>query len=101
MWLSLRVRHFRCSDPRCPRRVFAERLPSVVELYARKTARLREILLRVGFALGGEGGARLVERLGMKANPSTQLRRLHDAQTRSFPSPIAIPWSGPSRTART
>lgn len=48
--LSLRARRFRCSDPRCPRKIFAERLPSVVEPYARKTARLREILLLVGLA---------------------------------------------------
>ncbi len=88
--LSLRVRRFRCNDPGCLRRIFAERLPSVVEPYARKTVRLREILLLVGFALGGEAGARLVERLGMKASPSTLLRRLHGAPTRSFPSPEII-----------
>lgn len=90
MRLSLRVRRFRCSDPRCLRRIFAERLPSVVEPYAPKTAWLREILLLVGFALGGEAGARLVERLGMEASPSTLLRRLHGARTRSFPSPEVI-----------
>jgi transposase len=43
--LLLRVRRFRCAEPGCPRRIFAERLPSVVEPYARKTVRLREILL--------------------------------------------------------
>lgn len=88
--LSLRVRRFRCSDPRCPRQIFAERLPQVVEPYARKTTRLEEILLLVGFALGGEAGTRLVERLGMKASPSTLLRRLHGAQTRSFAVPEVI-----------
>jgi len=88
--LSLKVRRFRCSDLRCPRRVFAERLPKVVEPYARKTIRLQEILLLVGFALGGEAGARLAERLGMKASPSTLLRRLHGAETRSFPLPEVV-----------
>jgi len=88
--LSLRARRFRCSDPRCSRKIFAERLPSVVEPYARKTVRLREILLLVGLALGGEAGARLVERLGMKASPSTLLRRLHGAQTHSSPLPEVI-----------
>ncbi len=88
--LSLKVRRFRCPEPSCPRSIFAERLPSIVEPYARKTARLREILLLVGFALGGEAGARLAERLGMKASPSTLLRRLHGAQVRSFPPPEAI-----------
>ncbi len=28
--LRLRVRRFRCSDPRCPRQIFAERLPHAV-----------------------------------------------------------------------
>src|SRR5215208_2251773 len=37
--LSLLVRRFRCSTPECPRRIFAERLASVVEPYARKTMR--------------------------------------------------------------
>src|SRR5215210_4623488 len=32
--LSLRVRRFRCSRSGCPRRIFAERLPSMVEPYA-------------------------------------------------------------------
>src|SRR5918911_591004 len=48
--LSLLVRRFRCSVPECPRRIFAERLPSVVEPYARKTTRLQEILRLVGFS---------------------------------------------------
>ena len=72
--LSLLVRRFRCSAPECPRRIFAERLASVVEPYARKTTRLQEILRLVGFALGGEGGARLLWRLGMRASPSTLMR---------------------------
>jgi transposase len=61
--LSLRVRRFRCPTSSCPRKIFAERLPPVVEPYARKTTRLRETLLLVGFALGGEAGARLAGRL--------------------------------------
>lgn len=88
--LSLKVRRFRCPEPCCPRRIFAERLPAIVEPYARKTTRLREVLLLVSFALGGEAGARLTERLGMKASPSTLLRSLHSAALPSFPSPEVI-----------
>jgi transposase len=61
-----------------------------VEPYARKTTRLQEVLLLVAFALGGEVGARLVKRLGMKASPSTLLRQLHDATVASFPTPTVI-----------
>ncbi len=88
--LSLKVRRFRCPDLSCPRRIFAERLPSVVEPYARKTVRLQEILLLVGFALGGEAGTRLAGRLGMRASPSTLLRRLRGAALPSFPPPEVI-----------
>lgn len=88
--IYLRVRKFRCANRECPRKIFAERLPSIVEPYARKTTRLREILLLVAFALGGEAGARLAERLGMKASPSTLLRRLHSAALPAFEPPEVI-----------
>ena len=71
--LFLNVRKFRCPQPGCSRKIFTERLPDLVESYARKTVRLHEILELVGFALGGEAGSRLIQRLGMAASPSTLL----------------------------
>lgn len=88
--LSLRVRRFRCPEPGCPRRIFTERLPSLVEPYARKTTRLYEILRLVGFAVGGEAGARLVDRLGMSASPSTLLGYVRGAMIRAYPSPRVL-----------
>src|SRR4051794_26904222 len=88
--LSLLVRRFRCSAPECPRRIFAERLASVVEPYARKTTRLHEVLRLVGFALGGEGGARLLWRLGMSASPSTLLRYVGNSPSVLHPQPHAV-----------
>lgn len=88
--LSLLVRRFRCSAPECPRRIFAERLASVVEPYARKTTRLQEILRLVGFALGGEGGARLLRRLGMRASPSTLLRYVRGSPSVVHPPPDVV-----------
>ena len=88
--LSLVVRRFRCWAPECPRRIFAERLASVVEPYARKTTRLHKILLLVGFALGGEGGARLLWRLGMRASPSTLLRYVRSSPSVLHPPPNAV-----------
>jgi transposase len=44
-----------------PRGIFTERLPVLVEPYARKTTRLREVLELVVFTLGGEGGASLID----------------------------------------
>ncbi|MDP9477320.1 MAG: ISL3 family transposase [Actinomycetota bacterium] len=88
--LSLRVRKFRCSRSECPRKIFAERLPSLVEPYARKTTRLREILELFGFVLGGEGGARLLGRLGMKASPSALLRYVRGSPGAAHPQPRAV-----------
>jgi len=88
--VSLRVRRFRCSRSECPRRIFAERLPSVVEPYARKTTRLRKILRLVGFALGGEGGARLLQRLGMMASPSTLLRYVRGSPEVAYAQPHVV-----------
>lgn len=88
--MYLQVRKFRCANRGCARKIFAERLPLVVEPYARKTTRLREVLLLVGFALGGEAGARLAVRLGMKVSPSTLLRSLHGAALPAFEPPEVI-----------
>lgn len=88
--LSLRVRRFRCSCSDCPRRIFAEHLPDLVEPYARKTTRLREVLQLVGFALGGEGGARLLQRLGMVTSPSTLLRYVRGSPEAVYPEPSVV-----------
>lgn len=42
--LRLRVRRFRCPVLTCQRRVFAERLPTLVAPYGRRTLRLRAVL---------------------------------------------------------
>lgn len=44
----------------CDQRVFAERLPGLVAPSARRTVRLTTWMTTIGFALGGEGGARLL-----------------------------------------
>ena len=63
-WRTIRVRlhvqvhRFFCENPRCPRRIFTERLPQLAEPSARRTDRLREAIVGTGWALGGEAGAR-------------------------------------------
>lgn len=73
--LVLELRKFFCDSSDCLRRIFAERLPLAL-VRARKTARLNQALVGIGFACGGEGGARLAERLGMPTSPDTLLRRI-------------------------
>src|SRR6266702_8734683 len=56
--LALTVRKFVCSTQACPRRIFTERLPDLVQSYARMTNRLSEVLQILGFATCGELGER-------------------------------------------
>jgi transposase len=65
MRLEVQVRKFFCDNPNCGRRIFTERLPGVVAAYGRRTLRLESWLTRIGFALGGEAGARLLCALGL------------------------------------
>ena len=57
--LELHTRRFFCRHPVCAQQIFCERLPAVVAPYARRTLRLAHALQALGFALGGEAGARL------------------------------------------
>ena len=72
--LRVDVRRFRCPNAACHRRVFAERLPAVAAVKARRTVRLREAQRHIGLALGGEPGARLARRLAMPVSGDTVLR---------------------------
>ncbi len=48
----------------CQRQIFTERLPEGVAPSARRTTRLCDLLTLIGFAMGGEAGNGLVERMG-------------------------------------
>ena len=72
--LEMHVRRFFCPYHECPRQIFTERVPSVVAPYARRTTRLTDVFILIGFALGGEAGKRLVEGMGLVTSPDTLLR---------------------------
>src|SRR5205085_7445966 len=74
--LVLTVRKFVCGTPGCPRKIFTERLPGLVESYARMTGRLIALLQAIGLVAGGQKGTRLADRSGIAITPSTLLRRL-------------------------
>ena len=77
--LRLVVRRFRCSQPDCPQAIFCERLPGLLDAHARTTARLDGAHRAIGFALGGEAGSRLADRLDMPTSPDTLLRRVKNS----------------------
>jgi transposase len=85
--LRLIVRGFRCPRPDCRQTIFCERLPGLLPAHARCTARLADAHRAVGFALGGEAGARLAERLDMPTSPDTLLRRVKAAPDEPAPPP--------------
>jgi transposase len=88
--LELHTRRFRCRNSHCPKRIFCERLPSVVAPYARKTVRLHVALELIGFAVGGEAGARLAKALGLTASPDTLLRRVRQVARKESITPRII-----------
>lgn len=71
--LRLCVRKFFCLTLTCPRKVFAERLPPLVQPWARITNRLVEALKAIGLAASAEVSERLAPRLGMKVKAPTLL----------------------------
>lgn len=72
--LRIHVRRFRCHNRDCPQVTFAERLPKLAGVRARRTHGQRAALQDIGFALGGSAGARLARRRGLPASRSTLLR---------------------------
>lgn len=74
--LLVLVRRFFCENEVCARKIFAERLPELTSVYARRTTRGIEQLAELGFAQGGKAAATLSTFLGMKCSRMTILRIL-------------------------
>jgi len=85
--LRIRSRKFFCLNGDCRRSSFTERVPSVVDRYARRTVRLNDALRLIGYIAGGEAGARLATKLGYSVSPDTLLQRVRQAPPAEFPTP--------------
>lgn len=88
--LRLTIRRFACRTPDCPRAVFAEPIADIARSRARTTADLADAHTAIGFAAGGEPGARLARTLDMPTSPDTLLRRVKAAAVDSGPPPRFI-----------
>jgi len=84
--LALSVRKFVCRTPTCPRQIFTERLPDLVQSSARITNRLRDALIALGLATSAEVCARLAPKLGLQVSAPTLLRSLRTVSCTSPPS---------------
>ena len=80
--LRLCVRKFFCLTLTCQRKVFAERLPDLVQPWVRVSNRLLSELKALGLSASAEVSERLAPRLGMKVKAPTLLRYL-----RTIPDP--------------
>jgi len=76
--IQFKTRRFRCLNPQCPRKIFAESLTGVAARRARETNRFAQTIGMVGYCLGGRPRSRLMQRLGMRARRDTVLRRVKE-----------------------
>jgi hypothetical protein len=72
--LQARLTRWRCRNDRCDRRIFVERLPRLATPFARRTARLADVVKRFGHSAGRRPSERLMARLGMPVSDTTILR---------------------------
>jgi transposase len=88
--LRLRARKFFCDAPECPRRIFTERIPTVVAPRARATVRFTVAQQRIGLALGGAAGERLALDLAFPSGIDSLLRSVRAAPLPSTSPPEQI-----------
>ncbi len=99
--LELTVRKFFCDHPTCARRIFTERLPDVAAAYARRTARLADLLRLLAVAVGGVLGSRVLARLRTPVSAATLLRLIRRTPLAARPTPRVLgvdDWSQRRRT---
>jgi transposase len=89
--LLLTARRFRCDASPCVRRIFAERFDdTVLKPWARRTARLDQIVHCLALALGGRPAASFSRRLCIPVSNDTLLRAVRKRGSPSFPPPSII-----------
>jgi transposase len=88
--LHLQVRKLFCDTRDCPRRIFTERLPSVVAPWARRTTRLAEQQRHIGLTTGGAAGARLGTQLNQPASRNTFLHLVRTTPQEDQPPPRVL-----------
>ncbi len=88
--LLVHVRRFFCHERTCPRKIFAERFPALTVPRVKFTLRLQASLRELGFALGGEAGARLGKQLSLPGSPDTLLRLVKGTPLPASPAPRVV-----------
>ena len=98
-WQGLRVelhwqcRRFFCTNPGCAQRIFTERLTELAAPHTRKTNRLTVVTGAIALACGGEEGARLAKRIGIRTSPDTMLREIRRRRPALTPGCALSAWT--------
>nr|WP_245915936.1 ISL3 family transposase [Merismopedia glauca] len=87
---KLLTQKFFCLNTNCKRRIFTQRLPTIVAPWGRRTKRLDIQLTKVGLATGGLPGSRLTQHLGVKISRQTILRLVMKAPLPSYRVPKVL-----------
>lgn len=86
--VQLNIRRFFCKEPMCKCVTFAEPVSAFATRYARRSNQLTEALREIAFEAGGEGGARMAEKLHYgKVSPDTLLRIIRNTPQANCPTP--------------
>lgn len=88
--IHLHVRKFFCDNPACLRKVFTERVPTLVAPFAHRTLRMAAAQTRLGLALGGIAAARVGHYVHLPASRDTFLRLIRRAPLPNHPPPTVI-----------
>jgi transposase len=89
--LVVLVRRFHCDAVLCGRRIFAERFDeNVLAPWARRTARLDDIVHQLGLVLGGRPAASFAQRLMLPVSNDTLLRIVRRRGSPRFVPPTVI-----------
>jgi hypothetical protein len=89
--LVVLVRRFHCDAVLCGRRIFAERFDeNVLAPWARRTARLDDIVHHLGLVLGGRPAASFAQRLMLPVSNDTLLRVVRRRGSPRFVPPTVV-----------
>ena len=75
MVLKLLVHRFFCLNRDCPTVTFAEKAPGLTIRYARRSQQAAHAPQDIGLALAGRAGARLADRLELRAGRTRAMRK--------------------------
>jgi zinc-finger of transposase IS204/IS1001/IS1096/IS1165 len=88
--LDVEVRRWRCMAPGCGGHTFSESMGSFAKPRSRYSKRSRAALEHLGCTSGGQAGARLSCKLGLRAGADTILRAVHALPLPAVGEPMVV-----------